>query len=138
MVAEYDGNPYQRLVELAILAQQDGGIIKGILLHQGESNTGDIEWPRKVKKVYDNLLEDVGLEPNSVPLLAGEVVHADQEGVCASMNEIIQTLPEVIPNSYVISSSGCEAGPDRLHFSTEGYRMLGERYADQMLSILGK
>ncbi|HBG57741.1 MAG TPA: sialate O-acetylesterase [Porphyromonadaceae bacterium] len=138
MVAEYDGNPYQRLVDMANVAQQKGGIIKGILLHQGESNTGDKEWPQKVKKVYDSLLEDVGLPPNSIPLLAGEVVHADQEGVCASMNEIIQTLPEVIPYSYVISSAGCKAGPDRLHFSSEGYRMLGERYAKQMLVILNK
>lgn len=136
MAAEYDNNPYQRLVDMALIARQNGGIIKGILLHQGESNTGDKEWPVKVKKVYDSLLKDIGLAPNSVPLLAGEVVHADQQGVCASMNEIIQTLPGVIPNSHVISSAGCEAGPDRLHFSTEGYRMLGERYADQMLAIL--
>jgi alpha-L-fucosidase 2 len=138
MVAEYDGNPYKRLVEMAQLAQKNGGVIKGILLHQGESNTGEKEWPLKVKKVYDRLLNDVGLAPNSVPLLAGEVVHADQGGICASMNEIIQTLPEVIPNSYVISSAGCKDGPDNLHFSAEGYRMLGERYADQMLSILNK
>lgn len=66
------------------------------------------------------------------------VINVAVGSICASMNEIIQTLPEVIPNSFVISSSGCEAGPDRLHFSTEGYRMLGERYADQMLSILSK
>ena len=138
MVAEYDGNPYQRLVDMARLAIEQGGIIKGILLHQGESNTGDKEWPSKVKKVYDSLLKDVGLAPNTVPLLAGEVVHADQGGVCASMNEIIQTLPQTIKNSYVISSAGCKDGPDNLHFSAEGYKMLGERYADQMLSILSK
>jgi alpha-L-fucosidase 2 len=136
MAAEYDNNPYQRLVDMALIAQQNGGIIKGILLHQGESNTGDKEWPVKVKKVYDSLLKDIGLAPNSVPLLAGEVVHEDQQGVCASMNEVIQTLPGVIPTAHVISSAGCEAGPDRLHFSTEGYSMLGQRYADQMLAIL--
>jgi len=44
----YGGNPYQRLVEMAKLAQKDG-VIKGILLHQGESNTNDPEWPRKSK-----------------------------------------------------------------------------------------
>ncbi|MDD4486305.1 MAG: hypothetical protein PHG62_06240 [Proteiniphilum sp.] len=37
-----------------------------------------------------------------------------------------------------MSSAGCKDGPDNLHFSAEGYRMLGERYADQMLSILNK
>lgn len=136
MAAEYDNNPYQRLVDMALVAQQNGGIIKGILLHQGESNTGDKEWPVKVKKVYDSLLKDIGLTPNSVPLLAGEVVHADQKGVCASMNEIIQTLPEVIPTAHIIASAGCEAGPDRLHFSTKGYSMLGQRYAALMLTLL--
>ena len=70
MVKEYDGNPYGRLVEMAKLAQKNG-VIKGILLHQGESNTGDELWPEKVKIVYDNLLNDLNLDANSVPLLSG-------------------------------------------------------------------
>ncbi|RRN77568.1 sialate O-acetylesterase, partial [Pseudoxanthomonas sp. SGD-10] len=84
----YDNNPYQRLVEMAKIAQQSG-VIKGILLHQGESNTGDTSWPQKVKDVYADLIQDLNLNPSKVPLLAGEVVHADQNGVCAGMNEII-------------------------------------------------
>jgi len=132
----YGGNPYAHLVEMAKLAQKDG-VIKGILLHQGESDTGDNEWPLKVKGVCDNLIKDLGLNPEKVPLLAGEVVNADQEGVCASMNSIIATLPQTIPNSYVISSSGCTDGPDNLHFNSAGYRELGRRYAVKMLSLLG-
>jgi hypothetical protein len=136
MINEYDGNPYARLVEMAKLAQKDG-VIKGILLHQGESNTGDSTWPRKVKGVYDNLLHDLNLKSNSVPLLAGELVDAEQGGACASMNKIIATLPQTIPNSYVISSEGCKQRGDKLHFTAEGYRKLGERYGAQMLSLLG-
>lgn len=138
MVKEYDGNPYGRLMEMAKIAQKDGGVIKGILLHQGESNTGDQQWPQKVKGVYDTLLADLGLEANSVPLLAGEVVNTDQDGACASMNAIIQTLPEEIPMAYVIPSTGCEGVKDRLHFSAAGYRELGKRYAMQMLEIYNK
>ena len=82
MVKEYGGNPYQRLVDMAKEAQKKG-VIKGILLHQGESNTGDTLWPQKVKKVYDNLLKDLNLKPNSIPLLAGEVLSEDQNGACA-------------------------------------------------------
>ncbi len=136
MVNEYDGDPYGRLVEMAKLAQKDG-VIKGILLHQGESNTNDTLWTKKVKIVYDNLIKDLNLNPEEVPLLAGEVVNEDQGGVCASMNKIIATLPETIPNSYVISSKGCPDGSDNLHFSAEGYRMIGKRYAIKMLSLLG-
>jgi hypothetical protein len=136
MINQYDGNPYGRLVELAKLAQKDG-VIKGILLHQGESNTNDSLWPGKVKRVYDNLLKDLNLESKETPLLAGETVNADQGGICASMNRIIATLPEVISNAHVISSAGCPDAADNLHFTAEGYRILGKRYAAKMLSLLG-
>ncbi len=136
IIDAYDGNPYGHLVDLARLAQEDG-IIKGILLHQGESNTGDSQWPAKVKKVYDDLIDDLGLDPNAVPLLAGEVVHEDQDGICASMNTIINTLPQAIPTAHVISSSGCTDKSDNLHFDAAGYRELGRRYATKMLSLLG-
>jgi len=73
------------------------GVIKGILLHQGESNTNDTLWTKKVKVVYNNLMKDLNLKPKKVPLLAGEVVNADQGGVCASINSIMGyniTIPE--------------------------------------------
>jgi len=135
MIDQYNGNPYARLVELAKIAQQKG-VIKGILLHQGESNTNDTLWPKKVNIVYNNLINDLQLNPSFVPLLAGEVVNADQGGKCASMNNIIAKLPQTIPNSYVISSKGCSDAADNLHFDAAGYRELGRRYAETMLSLL--
>jgi lysophospholipase L1-like esterase len=136
-IRAYSGNPYQHLVDLAKRAQRDG-VIKGILLHQGESNTNDKEWPHKVKGVYENLLADLDLKAAAVPLLAGEVVGADQRGVCASMNRIIRELPRTIATARVISSEGCTALPDRLHFDAAGYRELGRRYADTLLPLLGR
>ncbi len=136
MIKEYEGNPYGRLVEMAKLAQKDG-VIKGMLLHQGESNPNDSLWTRKVKGVYDNLIKDLNLDAKNIPLLAGETVNADQGGICAGFNQIMATLPETLPNSYVISSAGCADGPDNLHFSAAGYRELGARYAAKMLSLMG-
>jgi hypothetical protein len=136
-IRAYDGNPYQHLVDMAKLAQKDG-VIKGILLHQGESSTGDKEWPDKVKGVYENLLADLNLKAEETPLLAGEVVNADQHGLCAGMNKIIDELPNTIPTAHVISSAGCTAlPPQNLHFDPAGYRELGKRYADTMLPLLG-
>ena len=135
-IAAYGGNPYQRLVELGKTAKQ-AGVIKGILLHQGESNTNDREWPAKVKALYENLLRDLDLKAEDVPLLAGELMGADQKGACASMNEIIGQLPKVIPTAHVVSSLGCVGRPDHLHFTPEGYRELGQRYAATMLPLLG-
>jgi hypothetical protein len=135
IIKGYNDNPYQYLVDMAKVAKKDG-VIKGILLHQGESNTNDNQWPSKVKSIYDNLIKDLNLEAKDVPLLAGELVNADQGGACSSMNTIIATLSETIPNSYVISSKGCPCHPDHLHFKPAGYRELGKRYAERMLSIL--
>jgi len=135
MIKEYDGNPYERLVEMAKLAQKDG-VIKGILLHQGESNTGDTTWSAKVKSVYNNLLHDLNLHAVEVPLLAGEVVNAEQGGICASMNNIIDNLPQTISTAHVISSKGLTVAKDHLHFDAAGYREFGKRYAAAMLPLL--
>jgi len=83
------------------------------------------------------LLKDLNLNAKSVPLLAGEVVNADQGGVCASMNNIIAKLPQTIPTAHVISSKGCTDARDNLHFNAEGYRKFGKRYAATMLSLQG-
>lgn len=136
IVNEYGGNPYNKLIELCKKAQQDG-VIKGILLHQGETNTNDENWPANVKKVYDNILADLNMESGSIPLLAGEVVAADQGGVCAGHNNVIGKLPATLPQAMVVPAFGCEAARDRLHFSAKGYRELGRRYAARMLSYLG-
>jgi hypothetical protein len=134
IIAEYGGNPWQRLVDMARVAQRRG-VIKGILLHQGESNTNDAAWPDKVAKIYRNLLADLGLDAARVPLLAGEVVNADQQGASASVNEIIARLPQVVPTARVVSSKGCEARGDHLHFTPAGYRELGRRYAQALLAL---
>ena len=134
IIAQYGGNPYQHLVDMGRLAQQRG-VIKGILLHQGESNTNDKEWPNKVAKIYGDLLRDLNLRAEEVPLLAGETVNADQEGATASVNTIIAELPKVVPHSHVISSKGCESRRDHLHFTPAGYRELGKRYAEKMLEL---
>ena len=136
MINEYNGNPYGHLVEMAKLAKKYG-VIKGVLLHQGESNPNDTLWTQKVKGIYSGLLKDLHLKTKKVPLLVGELVNADQGGKCANMNTIIAGLPNLLPNSYIISSAGCPASPDKLHFTAEGYRIIGKRYGEKMLSLLG-
>ena len=136
MLEAYGNNPYKRLVELAKKAQKDG-VIKGILMHQGESNTGDPEWGKKVQKVYDSLLGDLKLKPEEVNLYVGGVVQANGQGVCIGCNKQINELPQTIHTCQVISSDGCTNGPDRLHFDAAGYRELGCRYGEAVARFLG-
>ena len=133
---EYGGNPYGRLIELAKIAQKSG-VIKGILLHQGETNNCDQTWPSKVKKIYEDMLADLGLDAKDVPLLVGELGQKDQNAACWGHNAIIDNITATIPTAHVVSSKDCPLQSDRLHFTAEGYRMFGKRYADVMLDILG-
>ena len=134
--AAYDNDPYKRLVDMAKIAQQSG-VIKGILLHQGESNSGETEWPQKVKTVYERLLSDLNLNAEDVPLFVGEMVSASEKGKCAGHNTIIAKVPNVIPTAHVISSEGCPQRGDGFHFTAKGYRMMGARYAAEALKLMG-
>lgn len=135
-IGNYGGNPYGRLVELARMAQKDG-VIKGILLHQGESNPNDSLWTGKVKEIYDNLMSDLNLNPVEIPLLAGELLRAEFDGKCAAFNQFIAQLPLVLPNAHIISSEGCPGARDGLHFTADGYRKLGKNYGKKMLDLMG-
>lgn len=136
MLAAYDNNPYQRLVTLAKKAQKDG-VIKGILMHQGETNTGDPKWAGMVKQVYDNLCSDLQLKPEDVNLYAGNIVQAGGQGVCIGCKKQIDELPQTLHTAQVISSDDCSNGPDRLHFDAAGYRELGCRYGEAVARHLG-
>ncbi len=136
MLAAYDNNPYERLVTLAKKAQQDG-VIKGILMHQGETNTGDPKWAGMVQQVYNNLCGDLQLKPENVPLFVGNIVQANGQGVCYGCKKQIDELPQTIHTCQVISSDDCTNGPDRLHFDAAGYRELGCRYGEAVARFLG-
>ena len=136
MLAAYDNNPYERLVTLAKKAQKDG-VIKGILMHQGETNTGDPQWAGMVKQVYDNLCGDLNLKPEEVNLYAGNIVQAGGQGVCIGCKKQIDELPQTLHTAQVISSDDCTTGPDKLHFDAAGYRELGCRYGEAVARHLG-
>jgi hypothetical protein len=131
----YGGNPYGRLIEMAKKAQEDG-VIKGIIFHQGETDAGDGNWPPAVKKVYDNIIKDLGLD-SDIPFLAGEVLRS---GVSSGANNNIAKLPQQSKNFYVVSSEGFNQAlgdGQNVHFTSQEYRDFGKRYAEKMIEVLG-
>ena len=132
----YGANPYGRIIEMAKKAQEVG-VIKGILLHQGESNNGDEKWPGMVKKIYKDMLSDLGLKAADVPIFVGETEYADMGGSCSWHNHVVAKIPEVIPTGHVVSAEGIPGnGTDPWHFSAAGYRTLGKRYAEKVLDVM--
>lgn len=69
-----------------------------------------------------------------MPFIAGELVYWRY----TEMNKIIRTISEHIPNSDYVSAEGCDMLKDESdpHFGREGQLLLGERYADKVLSIV--
>lgn len=134
----YGSNPYGRLIDMAKKAQESG-VIKGILLHQGCSNCGDPNWPNMVKKIYNDMLTDLNLKAEDVPLFVGETEYENMGGGCSGHNAVVAQIPSVIPTGHVVSAEGIPGnGTDAWHFSAAGYRTLGKRYAYEALKVMGK
>ena len=132
----YGGNPYGRNIEMAKKAQEVG-VIKGILLHQGESNNGDEKWPGMVKKIYRDMLKDLGLRASDVHIFVGETEYENMGGGCSWHNHVVAKIPEVIPTGHVVSAEGIPGnGVDPWHFSAAGYRTFGKRYAEKVLDVM--
>ncbi|HEX2925427.1 MAG TPA: non-reducing end alpha-L-arabinofuranosidase family hydrolase, partial [Ruminiclostridium sp.] len=129
------GTKYDWIIKRAKLAQQKGGVIDGIIFHQGESNSGDSSWPGKVKTLVEDLRKDLNL--GDVPFLAGELLYS---GPCAGHNKLVNQLPSLIKNCSVVSAEGLvvDAGDTqyRLHFGHDSAVTFGKRYAEKMIQAL--
>ena len=131
---QYGRDPYQRLLAMAKIAAKDG-VIKGILLHQGETDAYNDQWRKTLRKIYRDLQQELRFDSTAVPLLVGEVVRGEYGGICGHANPTINDIANHYPNTYVVSSEGCLPSDDNLHFSSEGYRQLGRHYALRYLEV---
>ena len=132
---EYGGDVYKRIVEMGKIAKQKG-VIKGFLFHQGEADYQMNDWPKRVKKVYDDLIAELELDPEKTPILIGELAPTGDLGW---RNDAVKQAADLIPNGHLISAQGCPALKEAsytLHFTREGYETFGKRYAEKMLEIL--
>ena len=127
-----DGNAMGRIIEVAKKAQEKG-VIKGIIFHQGETDGGMGNWEQIVKKTYEYMLKQLNLKAEETPFVAGEMVDG---GSCAGFNSRVHNLSKYIENFGVASSKGYGSKGDGLHFTVEGYRGMGQRYAQEMLKLI--
>ncbi len=125
-----------RLYEEALrraLEIQKFGEIKGIIWHQGESNSGDpAGYKIKLTKMVSDFRTDLGI-PNLF-FIAGEI--AQWCSGVAAFNTMIRTITTFVPNSEWVSSDGLTPLIDTSdpHFDAASVKILGERYAAKMLS----
>jgi hypothetical protein len=105
------------------------GVIKGILWHQGESDSKDAQYLKKLEDLIKNLRNDLGIA--DLPFVAGQVNNLPL------INDQIAKLPATVDSTGFASSEGLKA-MDRWHFDAKSMKLLGARYAEEMLKIQAK
>jgi hypothetical protein len=119
-----------------VLAQQ-GGELKGIIWHQGESDSNDFA-PQ-----YEDALVDLverfrrEFQNPGLPFVASPLAEFYVAGnaVGAEVNAALARLPERLPHTAVISAEGMTPKADNIHLDTASARELGRRYAEAMLAL---
>ena len=140
---DYDGNPMGRILELAKEAQKVG-VIKGVIFHQGESDATDDTWRSNVYKSYRVIIDELGLNENEVPFVAGEMMNdptgnSGKGSCCYSKNGDVALLKSKFKKFGLASSSGLRGnGQDPYHFNRDGVIELGKRYCSEMLKLIDK
>lgn len=104
--------------------------VDGILWHQGETDwAADDYYRNKLQSVIRNLRTESWFDSNS-PFICGETVAAPLNTILMALND------DGDKNTGCVSSDGLSTILDNLHFSAEGLRILGTRYATRYLQMI--
>lgn len=126
-------HPYDDAVVRIKMALQKG-VFKGIIWHQGESDSDSArasEYLPKLIVLIDLLRKETRNE--NLPFVAGELgAYKPQYGY---INAGLAQLPKQVTNTAVASSQGLTHKGDLTHFNTASAEELGKRYAVKMLEL---
>ena len=107
--------------------------LKGILWHQGESDANkknSIEYEDRLSELFTKFRKIAG--DNELPILLGELGAFSENRYFQSINDQIKNYA-LTHNLILIKTSDLNHGGDKLHFNSEGQRLLGQRFADEYI-----
>ena len=130
-------HPYDDAVRRAGAAMQSG-VLKGIIWHQGESDSKPEKvqvYQVKLEKLIASFRRDLGDE--KLPFVVAKLgdFYVERNPDAESINRILANIPDKVENTACVDVSGLNHKGDVLHFDTESSRELGRRYAEQMIKI---
>lgn len=127
---------YEKAVARAKVAGEVG-ILKGVLWHQGESDTvhrKDAEtYEKRLARMFVDLRKD--LDQPHLPIVVGQLGEFLSEKKYPYVDIVraaIRHMPEVVDNVGYADSAGLGDRGDKLHFSAEAQQVFGARYAKAM------
>jgi hypothetical protein len=126
-----DSKPYDDAIGRTHIAQQSG-ILKGILWHQGESDSNKNDAPLYLDRL-EALIARLRSELNApdVPFVAatlGDFV-VSRNGWAQVVNDALCELSQRVKQSACVEATGLDHNGDNLHFSGTSAHELGRRYA---------
>jgi hypothetical protein len=125
-------HPWDDAIRRARIALKSG-TLKGILWHQGESDSKDSLAPVYEKKLHD-LIARFRAELNApgVPFIAGQMGQFKERPWSEAkkqVDRVHQELSSKVRNAAFVSSKGLAHKGDKVHFNAAGFREFGRRYA---------
>lgn len=125
-------HPWDDAIARAKLALK-AGTLKGILWHQGESNSNAKDAPEYQVKL-DDLVARFRREFSApdVPFIVGGLGKFDEVPWDAPREQVdraLRGLPQRVPHTAFVGSEGLKHKGDKVHFDAAGYREFGRRYA---------
>lgn len=126
-----DGSPNYDDSMKKIQAAMQSGTLKGMLWHQGESDSGDGAYVAKLAALVADLRADTGIA--DLPVVVGELGRFATW--TANFNKRIPSAATDIPRCGVASSEGVLDLGDKVHFSGFASEVLGARYLEQYLRL---
>lgn len=132
-------HPYDDAIKRARLALEEG-VLKGILWHQGESDSKP-----EAARVYQEKLEDLiarfreELDAPELPFIIGQLGRFP-ERPWNEWRERVNTahinVADNDENAGFVSSAGLTPKSDNTHFDSKSLRTFGKRYADAYRQLL--
>ncbi|MFT6808902.1 MAG: hypothetical protein ACJA01_002133 [Saprospiraceae bacterium] len=113
-------------------AAKRNGNLKGIIWHQGESDSDEIRralYLGRLEEMVNGLRE--AFDDPTLPFVAGEVFEIDRR---IPINDVLRKVPGFIKNAGLVSSEGTTTA-DNTHFDTSSAILMGNRYAKQMIEL---
>lgn len=111
------------------------GVLKGILWHQGEANSGNFStsptYITQLKALVKRIRTE--LQAPNLPVVVGELGYF--RPAFANFNVMLKQVPDSIAFTRVVSAEGLEHKGDNTHFNTAAARELGKRYAAKMKEL---
>jgi hypothetical protein len=112
------------------------GQLMGILWHQGEADRNNDRYLQQLLQLAADLRSELGVRADEVPFVAGQLLPGAKYEHFNT--KIIVEIAHSVPNSDYVISDGTSSIGDDTHFSAEGQRILGKRYAFKMLEMMSK